>query len=78
MGAGATLCAFLNGEGGKVLIHLRSHVLEGRRAKYGGQIVSTASSQLAERHGRGFNEKSLRHSAGKGCPSWCAPASSCR
>jgi predicted nuclease of restriction endonuclease-like (RecB) superfamily len=41
--------------------HLRTRVLEGRRAEYGRQIVSTASRQLAERHGRGFNEKSLRH-----------------
>lgn len=41
--------------------HLRTRVLEGRRAEYGGQIVSTASRQLAERYGRGFNEKSLRH-----------------
>lgn len=41
--------------------HVRRHVLEGRRAEYGGQIVSTVSRQLAERYGRGFNEKSLRH-----------------
>jgi len=41
--------------------HLRTRVLEGHRAEYGGQIVSTASRQLAERYGRGFNEKSLRH-----------------
>jgi len=41
--------------------HVRTHVLEGRRAKYGGEIVSTASRQLAERYGRGFDEKSLRH-----------------
>lgn len=41
--------------------HVRTHVLEGRRAEYGGQIVSTASRQLAVRFGRGFNEKSLRH-----------------
>lgn len=40
--------------------HVRTHVLEGRRAEYGGQIVSTASRQLAERYGRGFNDKSLR------------------
>jgi len=41
--------------------HVRTHVLEGRRAEYGGQIVSTASRQLAERYGRGFDDKSLRH-----------------
>lgn len=41
--------------------HVRTHVLEGRRAEYGGQIVSTGSRQLAERYGRGFNDKSLRH-----------------
>jgi hypothetical protein len=41
--------------------HLRTRALEGRRAEYGGQIVSTASRQLAERYGLGFNEKSLRH-----------------
>lgn len=28
--------------------HGRTHVLEGRRAEYGGQIVSTASRQLAK------------------------------
>jgi predicted nuclease of restriction endonuclease-like (RecB) superfamily len=41
--------------------HVRTRVLEGRRAKYGVRIVSTASRRLAERFGRGFNEKSLRH-----------------
>lgn len=41
--------------------HVRTHVLEGQRAEYGAQIVSTASRQLAERYGRGFNDKSLRH-----------------
>lgn len=41
--------------------HVRTRVLEGRRAEYGAQIVSTASRQLAERYGRGFDEKSLRH-----------------
>jgi hypothetical protein len=41
--------------------HLRTRVLEGRRAQYGAQIVSTASRQLAERYRHGFNEKSLWH-----------------
>jgi len=41
--------------------HVRTRVLEGQRAACGAQIVSTASRQLAERYGRGFNEKSLRH-----------------
>ena len=41
--------------------HLRTRVLEYRRAEYGEQIVSTASRHLAERYGRGFNDKSLRH-----------------
>lgn len=41
--------------------HVRTRVLEGRRAEYGAQIVSTASRQLAERYGRGFDDKSLRH-----------------
>jgi hypothetical protein len=36
-------------------------VLDGKRAEYGAQIVATASRQLAERYGRGFNDKSLRH-----------------
>ncbi|MBL8897876.1 MAG: hypothetical protein JNM84_09615 [Planctomycetes bacterium] len=40
--------------------HVRTHVLEGRRAQYGAQIVSTASRQLSERYGGGFNEMSLR------------------
>ena len=41
--------------------HVLSNVLEGRRAEYGAEIVSTASRQLADRYGRGFNDKSLRH-----------------
>lgn len=32
--------------------HVRTRVLDGRRAEYGGQIVSTASRRLAERYGR--------------------------
>jgi len=38
-----------------------SQVLEGQRAGYGEQIVSAVGRQLAARHGRGFDEKSLRH-----------------
>lgn len=34
--------------------HVRTHVLEGRRAEYGSQIVSTASRQLAWSHRRGI------------------------
>jgi len=40
--------------------HVRTCVLDGRRAEYGRRIVSSASRQLAERYGRGFDEKSLR------------------
>ncbi|MBX3182498.1 MAG: hypothetical protein KF915_07710 [Polyangiaceae bacterium] len=42
--------------------HVRTRVLEGQRAEYGRQIVSTASRQLAERYGSGFSLKlSSRH-----------------
>lgn len=37
------------------------HVLQGKRAEYGAEIVSTVSRHLGARYGRGFNEKSLRH-----------------
>jgi len=40
---------------------VRSEVLGGRRAEYGEQIVSAVGRQLEARHGRGFDEKSLRH-----------------
>lgn len=36
------------------------HILDGRRAEYGTEIVATTSRALAARYGRGFNEKSLR------------------
>jgi predicted nuclease of restriction endonuclease-like (RecB) superfamily len=39
---------------------VQTEVLEGRRAEYGAEIVATASRELEVRHGRGFNEKSLR------------------
>lgn len=42
---------------------VRTRVLEGRSAEYGGQIVSTVSRQLAVGYGRGCNDKSLRHMA---------------
>ncbi|HKQ68783.1 MAG TPA: DUF1016 N-terminal domain-containing protein [Polyangiaceae bacterium] len=40
---------------------VRTEVLDERRAKYGGQIVSAVGRQLEVRYGRGFGEKSLRH-----------------
>jgi predicted nuclease of restriction endonuclease-like (RecB) superfamily len=40
---------------------VHTKILEGRRAEYGGQIVAVLGRQLAARHGRGFDEKSLRH-----------------
>ncbi|OGR42866.1 MAG: hypothetical protein A2X28_10645 [Elusimicrobia bacterium GWA2_56_46] len=36
-------------------------VLGGKRAEYGGQIVSAAGRQLSAEYGEGFSEKSLRH-----------------
>lgn len=40
---------------------VRVEVLEGERGTYAAEIVSTVSRQLAERYGRGFDDKSLRH-----------------
>ncbi len=40
--------------------HVRTEVLEGRRAEYGAQIVAAVGRQLEARHGRGFGEKNLR------------------
>lgn len=40
---------------------IRDQVLKQRRAAYGAEIVSALGRQLAERFGRGFDEKSLRH-----------------
>lgn len=39
---------------------VRTDVLEGQRAVYGGQIVSAVGKQLEARYGRGFGEKNLR------------------
>ena len=39
---------------------LRTEVLGGRRAEYGGQIVAAVGRQLEARYGRGFGEKNLR------------------
>lgn len=40
---------------------VREEVLGPERAAYGASIVSAVGRQLAERYGRGFSEKSLRH-----------------
>lgn len=40
---------------------VRTEILEGRRAEYGGQIIAVLGRQLEVRYGRGFDEKSLRH-----------------
>lgn len=40
---------------------IRNEVLQGERAAYGEQIVSTLSRQLTTDYGRGFAEKNLRH-----------------
>lgn len=40
--------------------HVRTEVLEGRRASYGAQIVAAVSRQLENRFGRGFGEKNIR------------------
>lgn len=39
---------------------IRTEVLGGERAAYGGEIVATLSRQLVADHGRGFEEKNLR------------------
>ncbi len=36
-------------------------ILDGRRAEYGARVVSELGQRLSARHGRGFDEKSLRH-----------------
>ena len=36
-------------------------MLEGRRAEYGAEIVSTVSRQLEAEYGRGFSAKNIRH-----------------
>lgn len=40
---------------------IRTEVLQGERAAYGEQIVSTLSTQLEQEYGRGFSGKNLRH-----------------
>lgn len=40
---------------------IRTEVLQGERAAYGEQIVSTLSAQLEQEYGRGFSGKNLRH-----------------
>jgi DUF1016 N-terminal domain len=39
---------------------IRSEVLQGERASYGGKVVSTLAQQLEADYGRGFAEKNLR------------------
>jgi predicted nuclease of restriction endonuclease-like (RecB) superfamily len=38
-----------------------TEILDGNRAEYGAQIVAALGRDLEARHGRGFDEKSLRH-----------------
>lgn len=38
-----------------------TEVLNGKRAEYGDQIVTTLAQQLETEHGRGFNKKNLHH-----------------
>jgi predicted nuclease of restriction endonuclease-like (RecB) superfamily len=40
---------------------VRTDVLEGRRAEYGGKLLETIGRQLQSRYGRSFGEKSLHH-----------------
>ena len=40
---------------------VRTEVLEGRRAEYGGKLVATIGRQLQSRYGRSFGGKSLHH-----------------
>jgi predicted nuclease of restriction endonuclease-like (RecB) superfamily len=40
---------------------IRNEVLQGERAEYGEQIVSTLAKQLEADYGRGFSSKNLRH-----------------
>jgi predicted nuclease of restriction endonuclease-like (RecB) superfamily len=42
-------------------MRVRTEVLDGRRAEYGGQIVAAIGRELEARYGAGFGEKSLRH-----------------
>ena len=36
-------------------------ILDGRRAEYGARVITELGRRLSTRHGRGFDEKSLRH-----------------
>lgn len=36
-------------------------ILDGRRAEYGAHVITELGRRLAARHGRGFDEKTLRH-----------------
>ena len=36
-------------------------ILDGRRAEYGAHVITELGRRLSVRHGRGFDEKSLRH-----------------
>lgn len=40
---------------------IREEILRDRRAEYGARIVAALGRQLEARFGRGFGEKSLRH-----------------
>jgi len=40
---------------------VRTEILQGRRADYGGRVVYAVGRRLEALHGRGFGEKSLRH-----------------
>jgi predicted nuclease of restriction endonuclease-like (RecB) superfamily len=40
---------------------VRTDVLEGRRAEYGGKLLATIGRKLQSRYGRSFGEKSLHH-----------------
>ena len=40
---------------------VRTDILEGRRAEYGGKLLATIGRQLQSRYGRSFGEKSLHH-----------------
>jgi uncharacterized protein DUF1016 len=40
---------------------IRSEMLQGGRAEYGEQIISTLAKQLEADYGRGFSSKNLRH-----------------
>jgi hypothetical protein len=44
----------------RIGLRIQSEVLDGQRASYGAEIVSTLSRQLVADHGRGFEEKNLR------------------